>query len=409
MGGASSSFFQVWPVRARWARPAFQRLRTCLLGARPLCAAGSFHEENVVAEKLGWGSYASVYAVRKRGCDAPSYAAKVISLRLVRGKVRRGEEMLVERELRILQTVADKNCDAVVRFHEAYREGSTFYIVMELCDKTLVDTLEGLDELTEAIYRPMFRDMLRGLSAVHSVGVVHRDVKPDNYMCVRRGGTCIIKLCDFGLAKVVTAANRNELLGVNGTAPFMAPEMLKGLRYSTKVDVWSLGVLVYALLFGHFPYAPRIWTCEEMKWAIQAGVPTPCFNARVKGYPDGAFAGAVSADARALVASLLERAPVSRSSADAALAHAFFGGGAGAATASLKPMLSSAESCGAFARLRHNGEGGAPSALDLQVASLQVRHGHFSHWSRQTTASSNVNDPIAGSEVDPLLLSGVTQ
>lgn len=361
--------------------------------------------ENVVADKLGRGAYASVYAVSKTEADPPKYAAKVISLKVVKGRICPAQEHMVEREVSVLERVAEAGSESVVRFHESFRECSTVYILMELCEQTLFEMLEGLEDITEATYAPLLRDMLGALAAIHSVGVVHRDIKPDNFMCTGRGASRSVKLCDFGLAKFISAASKLELHGVNGTAPFMAPEMVKGLRYNAKVDTWSLGVIFYLFLFGHFPYMPRVWTCDEMKWAIQSGNPPPRFAPRCYGSPEAGQAGSVAPDAVSpaatrLAVALLERAPPDRASAGAALAHDFVRDGdrRDRARPSLRPMFASAARCGAFGNAGQRGEGGVPSALDIRVAALQVQHGHKSPWSRQTTASSSIFETPADGE-----------
>merc|ERR1719296_155521 len=109
---------------------------------------------------------------------------------------------------------------------------------MERCELTLWAALDDMPTVSyQALARP-FRGMLAGIAAVHSAGVVHRDIKPDNFICTARGRT--VKLCDFGLAGLL-CEDVVGLTGIYGTAPFLSPEMLKKLAYGTKTDVWSLG------------------------------------------------------------------------------------------------------------------------------------------------------------------------
>jgi len=352
--------------------------------------SSSFHSENFVAEKLGSGAFASVYAVSKAEDEEPRYAAKVMSLREDdRGEAKLTEQM-VTRELQIMKKVAGTGSMFVVHLVESFREGHFVYIVMEKCDETLIGALRGAPALTEDFYRPIFRGMLQGLAAIHAAGVVHRDVKPDNFMCSGSGEGRVVKLCDFGLAKLITRADRNELSGINGTAPFMAPEMLNESRYNAKVDTWSLGVIVYLLLFGHFPYMPRTWTAEEMKRAIRVNRPAPTFVPRARGVEDETVAGAVSLAAEDLAAALLCRSPRDRVTAEEALELEYFEAspGDGAGLPSLRPMLDSAEFCGAFEHPRQDSPA-PPSPLDVKMAALQVQHGHATPWSRQTSEESS--------------------
>jgi len=356
---------------------------------------GDFHLENVVADKLGKGTYASVYAVSKADDEEPKYAAKVVELRVRGDNDFNSSANMVTRELQILQKVADTGSKYVIHFKESFAEGHFVYMVMEMCDATLLCALKGEETLTENTYRPIFQQMLWGLAAVHAVGIVHRDVKPDNFMCSGAGAERVVKLCDFGLARAMVHANRSDLSGVNGTAPFLAPEMVKGVRYGAKVDVWSVGVIAYLLLYGHFPYMPLVWRASEMKRAIRDGCPGPVYAPRIRGKADPALADAISIEAEGLVGKLLARAPRDRPTAAEASEHEFFERPeADEALPSLLPMLLSAEHCGGFEQPREKEE--APSELDVVLACKQVQRGHTSEWSRQTSANSEAMSESTG-------------
>jgi serine/threonine protein kinase len=141
----------------------------------------------------------------------------------------------------------------------------------------------------------MFRQMMLGIAHVHSMGIVHRDVKPENFLC-KRDGTAV-KLCDFGMAAMVPEIGL--LHGTCGTPPYMSPEMVnKAIGHDTKTDVWSLGATLYVLIFDSYPYKPPKPGKDEMKQAIREGTRLPDY----KGSKN-----VVSPLAKSFVATLLQR------------------------------------------------------------------------------------------------------
>jgi serine/threonine protein kinase len=123
-----------------------------------------------------------------------------------------------------------------------------------------------------------------------------------------------VKLCDFGLSAALPSDGKTQgLKGVYGTAPFMCPEMIRGKYYDGRADVWSMGVLAYALLFGTFPYLPKVASSKEMKQAIVDGK-SPSFE------PVAPCTGQMRSDSAVeFVKTLLERSPDQRPSATDAL------------------------------------------------------------------------------------------
>lgn len=93
--------------------------------------------------------------------------------------------------------------------------------------------------------------VLYGLREIHSNKFVHRDIKPENILINNENGETVYKIADFGFARPV----ENDSAETHcGTTYYMAPEILAGRHYGTSVDFWSLGVLMYFMLFGEQPF-----------------------------------------------------------------------------------------------------------------------------------------------------------
>lgn len=87
---------------------------------------------------------------------------------------------------------------------------------------------------------------------MHNLKITHRDLKPDNLMCNGEDDNLIIKLTDFGFACFFDPKKKMDV--ILGTPIYMAPELVEGKSYDARVDVWSLGCIVYILLCGKPPF-----------------------------------------------------------------------------------------------------------------------------------------------------------
>jgi len=146
-----------------------------------------------------------------------------------------------------------------------YTERGQAFLAMELLEgEDLATTLEREGRLPWTRLRRMVLQMCRALHAAHDKGVVHRDMKPDNCFRIKRGGNAdFIKLLDFGIAKVMTeattfrgkkpVAQATAAGTLLGTPEYMAPELARDGVPDARVDIYSLGVMMYELLTGSVP------------------------------------------------------------------------------------------------------------------------------------------------------------
>jgi len=190
--------------------------------------------------QLSEGTYADIQLCVERDSETLC-AVKVIECTSKAAQTdARREEMLWKRVpghpnvLNLLETFADKHY---------------VYFVMERCPHSLQEVLSHKkNQLKESHLLATSREMLLALQHCHSVKVVHRDVTPANFLM---GFDGTVKLCGFGCAELET---RHGIVGRVGTPQFMSPEMVRGQQYNHKTDMWSLGVVVYLMLYGKCPY-----------------------------------------------------------------------------------------------------------------------------------------------------------
>lgn len=284
----------------------------------------TFHERYVLQQVLGEGAFARVYKAQNLQYRVDC-AVKILDLRDDSQKDGRGPETQApskevqklirdfEHERRIWKVIGDHS--NTVRLYDTSIDTSFGYMVTELCSCTLLQSFRNEPDLNEYVLARYFKDMLLGMAHIHSVGIVHRDIKQDNFLMGGTGGSTV-KMCDFGLSIMVPQSGL--LSGVYGTAPYMPPEMLqhKG-QHSFGVDVWSLGVLVYSQFFGIFPYNPEKKNAAAMKDVIRRGEVKPRFEHKRQKPGDKH----VSSQAMSFVKCLLIRDPAERPSADSALTH----------------------------------------------------------------------------------------
>jgi serine/threonine protein kinase len=182
---------------------------------------------------------------------------------------------LVERARIEAQAIAQLRHPHVVEvFDFWFGEGETPCIVLELLEgRTLAKELDRVGRLPPLEAIALSRQALSALDAAHRIGIVHRDVKPENLFLhapPARGTT--LKVLDFGLARVLpdaTAALAPAPLAVPtatgmviGTLRYMSPEASRGERVGPPADIFSLGMVLYTMLTGRTPFTPEVARAE---------------------------------------------------------------------------------------------------------------------------------------------------
>jgi protein kinase-like protein len=195
-----------------------------------------------VIEPIGRGGMGSVLKAHDRTLG------EMVAIKIVRDELGGGRQWAerLAREVKLARAIHHPNVCRVFDFEQA--DGRVF-LVMELAARSLRDELDAGTATERGLEARLAdaRAIALGLSAIHSAGIVHRDVAPQNVLRMRDGRLVV---SDFGLATDSLESTTN--LG-GGTIAYMAPELLRGGRASVASDVWALGAVIHEVVFGLRP------------------------------------------------------------------------------------------------------------------------------------------------------------
>jgi len=262
-----------------------------------------------VLEKIGEGSFGSVWKARERRSDGDVSKARLIAAKriVMESDKEDGGESEVDADIEeVRQEVAfikDCHTSYIVDYYGSFLESRCLWILMEYCDCGSVRDImvvcdSVLDELQVAT---VLWYAAHALDFLHSQKKIHRDIKAGNIL-VNARGEC--KLADFG----VSSYSNVKRFTMVGTPYWMAPEIVMEKGYDEKVDIWAIGITALEMIEGH----PPLYDMNPMR-AIFA-IPTR---------PPPTFTDPVSPTLEDFVAQCLQKDPTKRISAAEMLKHPF--------------------------------------------------------------------------------------
>jgi serine/threonine protein kinase len=259
---------------------------------------------------LGKGHYATVY----RGRDKKTglhVAVKVIQISKSRIEA-------LKREVEVLRKVGKH--PNIVSLYDIFITDSELILVLELLlGGELFDRMVEKGPYSEKDASHHIRKIGAALKFLHRAGIVHRDLKPENLILTHKGDNSELKIADFGLANIVDNTENATMKTVCGTWAYCAPEVKTSMTeegghacYTAKVDLWSVGVILFVVLAAYHPFDPDGDASDAKLWSnICSGE----FD-----FNDPAWDG-ISASAKDLIKNLIVVDPNKRFGTDELLNH----------------------------------------------------------------------------------------
>jgi eukaryotic-like serine/threonine-protein kinase len=237
---------------------------------------------------LGEGGMGAVYKARDRELDRP------VALKLIRREMASSSSMLArfKQELLLSRQVTHKN---VIRIYDFGDADGVKFISMEFVEgQDLRSLIHERKKFTPEEAVEILRQVCQALEAAHSVGVIHRDLKPQNIMRDHSGRILVM---DFGLARTLEGDGMTQSGALVGTMEYMSPEQALAKDLDQRSDLFTAGLILYELLTGKMPFHAESSLASLIKRTQERAVPVSTH--------DGTIPGALSG----IVSKCLERDP----------------------------------------------------------------------------------------------------
>ncbi len=215
---------------------------------------------------LGRGGMGVVYRAHDRDLD------DAVAIKTLRSEALSADPTLLDRfkqEIRLARRITHPN---ILRTHDLGESGGLRYLSMEFIKGlTLKQLVEAGDILPTPVGLRIAKQICAGLAAAHEVGVIHRDIKPQNIIIEATGG---LKIMDFGIARLKEERGMTAEGTVVGTPDYMSPEQARGKALDFRSDIYSTGVVLYEVFTGTIPFEGETPLAVVLKH-IQETPPSP--------------------------------------------------------------------------------------------------------------------------------------
>lgn len=230
-----------------------------------------------VKEKLGKGGMAHVFLAED------PYMKRQVAIKVMSAQLLQDPEFKSRFEVEAQVIAALEHQYIVPVYDFGYAEDKPYLVMRYLMGGSLKERIEDYGAMSLSDAAPIIERVASALDEAHRRGVIHRDVKPDNFLLDQNGN---IYLADFGIVKIVSGgASGGTGMWIAGTPAYMAPEQVDGsYPISPATDVYALGITLFEMLTGHQPYRDDLPTRQMMKHVLE---PVPDITAMLQDVPPG--------------------------------------------------------------------------------------------------------------------------